>query len=234
MALTDIVALADIETELGGGLSAADSALLDLIRLRTEALIRTYVRWNITEATYTHFLPFRGPIAQKLQLPQPYVTAVASVYEDRQSRGGQQSGDFDSTDQLVVGTDFWIDYDATDYSREGILHRYGWDWPCIPRSVKVTYTSGFDAAALANEFLYVQDAVINETINRFHFRKQNQGSTGIAGTVKREKLKDYEIEYDTSSSVSVGNSASKATGQSGLSDLAKGSLDPIMFMGRMI
>lgn len=234
MALTDIVALATIETELGGGLSAADSDLLDAIRLRVEALVRTYVRWNVTEATYTHYLPAYTPAKQRLQLPQPFVTAVTSVHEDRQSRGGQQSGDFDSSDELVVGTDFWIDYDATDYSREGILFRYGWDWPVYPRTVKVVYTSGFDAAALANEFLYVQDAVINETCNRFHFRKQNQGATGIAGTVKREKLKDYEIEYDTTSSVTVGNSASKATGQSGLSDLAKGSLDPIMFMGRML
>jgi hypothetical protein len=161
------------------------------------------------------------------------VTAVASVYEDRQSRGGQQSGDFDTSDLLVVGTDYWIDYDASDYSREGILYRYAWDWPTLPRTVKVTYTAGFDSTALDNEFLYVQDAVINETIERFHYRKQRQGSTGVSGTIKREKLKDYEIEYASGSS-SIGNSSSNATGQSGLSDLAKGSLDPIMFMGRML
>lgn len=227
MALADIVATATIETELGVTLSAADLALLDSIRQRTERLARAYVRWSITEATYTHYLPAFGTPGCRLQLPEPFVTAVTSVHEDLQSRGGQQSGDFPTASELTVGTDFWIDYDESTYSREGVLFRYARDWPTIPRTVKVVYTSGFDAAALADEFQYISDAIINESIERFHYRKARQGTSGVAGTVKSEKLKDYAVSY------AVGADA-LSPNASGLSDSSESSLNPIVFMGRMV
>jgi hypothetical protein len=227
MALTDIVDTADIETELGDSLSVADVALIDSIRKRTERSIRNFVRWNITEATYTHLLPASGILDDKLQLPQPFVTDVASVYEDVSSRGGQQTGDFPASTLLTVGTDFWIDYDESSYSREGFLIRYARPWSSYPRSIKVTYTSGFDSAALADEFLYVQSAVINETIDRFHYRKERQGASGVSGTVKSEKLKDYSISY------AVGADA-LSSHSSGLSANTRSDLDPIVFMGRML
>jgi hypothetical protein len=149
------------------------------------------------------------------------------VYEDRQSRGGQQTGDFAAASELTVGTDFWIDYDESAYSREGILFRYAWDWPDLPRSVKVTYTAGLTAAALADEFLYVQDAVINETIERFHYRKARQGTSGVSGTIKSEKLKDYSVSYAVGSDALTPNA-------SGLSDNTEASLGPIVFYGRML
>jgi hypothetical protein len=227
MALTDIVANADIHTELGGTLGVADLALLDSIRGRTERSVRNYVRWAITEATYTHYLPAYGVAGPRLQLPQPFVSAVTSVHEDTQSRGGQQAGDFGAGTELTAGTDFWIDYDESNYSREGILFRNSGYWSSFPRSIKVVYTSGFNAAALADEFLFIQQAVINETIDRFHYRKERQGASGVSGTVKSEKLKDYSISY------AVG-ADSLSPNSSGLSDSAQADLDPIMFMGRML
>jgi hypothetical protein len=227
MALTDIVANADIHTELGGTLGVADLALLDSIRGRTERSVRNYVRWAITEATYTHYLPAYDVAGPRLQLPQPFVSAVTSVHEDTQSRGGQQAGDFGAGTELTAGTDFWIDYDESNYSREGILFRNSGYWSGFPRSIKVIYTSGFNAAALADEFLFIQQAVINETIDRFHYRKERQGASGVAGTVKSEKLKDYSISY------AVGADA-LSTDTSGLSASTRADLDPIMFMGRML
>ena len=76
MALTDIVAQATLEAELGGSLSAADSTLANDIRLRIEAYIRQYCRWKITEATYTHILPRWRQDSDELQLPQPFVTSI--------------------------------------------------------------------------------------------------------------------------------------------------------------
>jgi len=227
MALTDIVATADIETELGGTLVGDDVTLLNSIRSRTERSVRNYVRWAITEATYTHYLPSYGVAGPRLQLPQPFVSAVTSVHEDTQSRGGQQTGDFGTGTELTAGTDFWIDYDESNYSREGILFRNAGCWSSFPRTIKVVYTAGFNATALADEFLFVQQAVINETIDRFHYRKERQGASGVAGTVKSEKLKDYSISY------AVGADA-LSSDVSGLSAGTRSDLDAIMFMGRML
>ena len=227
MALADIVSTATIHTELGDTLSVADQTLLDGIRERTERAIRSYARWQITEESFTSYLPSYGNPGQRLQLPRPFVSAVASVYEDTQSRGGQQSGDFPAATLLTAGTDYWIDYDESDYSREGVIYRYSQSWSSIPRTIKVTYTSGFDAAALADEFYYIQDAVINETIEKFHYRKARQGSSGVSGTVKSEKLKDYSISY------AVGDDA-LGVNISGLSSHTEAMLAPIMFYGMML
>lgn len=227
MPLADIVDTSDIETELGGTLVGDDVTLLDSIRKATERSVRNYVRWNITEAEYTHYLPAYDVAGPRLQLPQPFVTAVTSVHEDTQSRGGQQSGDFGSGTELTAGTDFWIDYDESNYSREGILFRNAGCWSRFPRTIKVVYTSGFDSDALDDEFLFVKQAVINETIARFHYRKERQGASGVAGTVKSEKLKDYSISY------AVGADA-LSKDVSGLSSSARADLDSIVFMGRMI
>lgn len=234
MALTDIVSTATIHTELGGTLSAGQQAVLDTIRLRMETLVRNYVRWPITEATYTDvYLPAWGHYGYRLQLPHPFVTAVASVYEDPNSRGGQQTGDFDAATLLVAGTDYWIDYDQSEYSREGILFRCNREWPCYPRSVKTTYTAGLDATALANEFLYITDAIINETISSFQFRMARQGTNDVSGDIKREQLEDYEIEYQSNSS-SSGNKSGGKSGRSGLSTNTEAALDPIVFYGMML
>ena len=225
---TDIVSTDDIHTELGSGLGAEDLTLLGNIRKRTESLARQYVRWNITEDTYTHILPHRGPIGCQLQLPQPYVSDVASVYEDSFSRGGQQADDFSSGTLLTVGDDYWLDYDASgEYSKTGILVRSTQKWPPYDRCVKVTYTSGFDSDALDDGYIFVKDAIINETIARFHYRKERQGATGVSGTVKSERLKDYAISY------AVGTD-SLAPNSSGLTDVAEAALDPIKFYGFML
>ena len=222
---TDIVALSDIEDELGGGLEAADSTLLDSIRKRTESLARQYVRWNISEDTYTHVLPHRGPVGDKLQLPQPYVSSVASVYEDSFASGGQKTGDFPTGALLTVGDDYFLDYDASgEYSKTGLLVRASRHWAPFDRCIKVTYTSGFDSDALDDAYLFVKDAIINETIARFHYRKERQGATGVAGTVKSERLKDYAISY------AVG-ADSLSPNASGLSDITEAALDPIRFYG---
>lgn len=192
---TDIVSTSTITTLLGGGFDSADTALLNAIRLRVESFVRQYCRWNITEANYTHFLPATGPVGNRLILPQPFVTDVASVYEDYNAKAGQQSGDFAAGTLLTVGDDYYLDYDAEDDSKEGIIVRVNKDWPSRPRTVKVTYTSGLDSDALAGDYAFVVDAVIGETIARYKYTKDQQGTTGSVGPLIGERLKDYSAQF---------------------------------------
>jgi hypothetical protein len=222
---TDIVSQDDMELEIGGEpTDAADVNLLDAIRIRTESMIRRYVRWNITEATYTQILPAYAPVGPRLQLEQPFVSAVEDVWEDRQSRGGQQSGDFPVASALTVGTDYWIDWDVSGLSREGIIFRYNYSWPEYVRTVKVEYTAGLTIAQLADEFAFVRDVVIRETIDRYRYAKARQGETADIGPVVMERLKDFTAKYASTAD----RTASTA---SGLFPESESILDSIVFYG---
>jgi len=229
MALTDIITQADLELELGGSLTAADQALSAAIRLRVEAQVRQYVRWSITEATFTHFLPRWRQDSNELQLPQPFVSSITTVHEDYNARGGSNAGDFDSDTLLTIDTDYWLDTETATLAKAGILRRYQKNWPMEPRTVKVVYTAGFTSTQLDNEFHFVREAVFFEAATRFNFAKQRQGVTAGTGVVTMERLKDYTVRYDgSSSSMALWNSGS------GLLQKTENSLDPIVYYGEMI
>jgi len=229
MALTDIATTANIELQLGTALAAADTAMLDAIRLRVEAQIRQYVRWTITRATHTHILPRWRQDSNELQLPEPFVASVTTVHEDYNSRGGQNAADFDSDTALTIDTDFWLDTEISTLSHAGILRRYQKNWPISPRTVKVVYLAGFTSTQLDDEFHFVREAVFNETLARYNFAKQQQNVTAGAGPVTMERLKDYTVKYaDTSTMQAEWNAPS------GLLGRTMANLDPIVYYGEFI
>lgn len=230
---TDIADTSVIEALLGGSFTVSDLAILDQARLAAESSIRSFCRWNITESSYTQILPWNEIYIESLQLMQPWVTAVDNVWEDWNSAGGQGATDFAASTLLVAGSDYYLDYDDQDISRSGLLVRVGTKWPNKRRTVKVEYTAGLDSVTIASDFQYLLDAVYYESIARYKQTKSQEGSTGSSGDIKREKLRDYEVEYyfSTNASSSGTSSFANRVGVGGLQDVTRSQLTPLVFMG---
>lgn len=222
-----IITTDDIEAELNVTLTSADYDKVDRIRQRVESLAKKFVRHGIASTSYTHILPPRGPIRDVLQLPQLYLTAVAHVYEDRNARGGQGTGDFAADTELDQGTEWMIGESFTDFNEESCLLRIGTYWPSDPLTVKVVYTAGLTADKLNGEFYFVKDALIRECVEIFHYAKDREGASGSVGPVVSERLKDYAVSYSNNAKriTEIGPGRSSASGLLPETELA---LHPIM------
>ena len=232
MALTDNASIDDVKEmlELESSLTAAEAALLDKIRLRVESLARQYVRHPITEATYTHYLRGNCVYSNVLQLPVPFLSSVTSVYEDYTARGGQGAEDFPAATLLTAGTEYMIDSHDLLLSRQGHVRRINRDWSSSPRTIKVTYVAGLSATHLDNEFLFVKEAIVQESIVRLSVAKGNSGGSSVVGPLLAEKIGDWSARYGEVSSIA---SWSSKPGGAGLSDFSSGALDPIIFYGNV-
>lgn len=209
--MSDIVSTANIATELGVTFTVADEVLADRLRKTVEGMARQYVRWYITEDSYSHILPGNAPVGRVLSLPQPFVTDVESVHEDVFAGGGSRVDAFSAETLLVNGEDYFLDVaDSSFGSPEGVIVRIGMDWPGMKRCVKVEYTAGLTEDQLTGDYSFVRDAIIYETVERLKYAKYRQGSGsdigGDSGPAESERLKDYAVKY--------GNSMSRATGRS--------------------
>ena len=227
MALTAIVSDAEILLEIGETLTGDDLARIQGTRNRVEALARKYCRWSITSDTYTHFLPGIAPTGYQLTLPEPYVTSVTSVYEDWNATGGQGASDFSSDTLLTAGTDYYLDYDDSTMSTTGVLIRKYREWPPYSRTVKVTYVAGLDSTALANEYVFVKEALLREIIDRYQYNKERAGNVGSVGPIEMERLKDYTVKYASDTSTVTRMSQ----GTSGLFQETESMLDPLVYYG---
>ena len=91
-----------------------------------------------------------GQSSTTLQLTRvPVLLAGLTVYEDFDGYSGQSPSAFPSGTLLTQGVDYFLDCQDAGVSNTGILHRIGTAWPSEPRSVKVTYKGGPEAARLA-------------------------------------------------------------------------------------
>lgn len=135
------------DTRLGVWLSQADQ------------MIKSYLRRNIEQATYTEF--YSGDGTNVIRLRQAPVQSITSLYLDNAGFFGQPSGVFGTSSQLIEGTDFVLNRDnnsATEKSTSGIVWRINgsWDRPSarvngtlstIPGNamgnIKVTYVGGY-------------------------------------------------------------------------------------------
>lgn len=242
----EIATLGDCITYLGvgGTISDADRMLLRMIKSRVENAARKYCRHNITQpdTEYTHLLPisrqhavdhslleisgdrayFYGKFngTDMLQLPQPYVRSITSLYEDRDAHAGA-SGDFPASTLLTEDTDYYVDWDETGLSRSGMIFRDAGNWSTEPRTIQVTYNAGFTASELDGEYLDVRFAIIEETVNQFNVAKSKQGIDGAPGPIRSERIGRYAVTYDTND-ISM---------QHGLSPQALDRLEPYVFMG---
>jgi len=155
---TDFAALCDTTTAAHSvaGVNAALAA--------ASTAAERYCGRVFTSTTYTEYYDGNG--YPNLPLNQFPVTAVDSVYLDGNGGYGQISGTFTSTQLLVQGEDFVIQYDlgyvqmlsstrawpfgfgfpgGSPWGWPGLTRRgTSWKgWPKIPGSIKVTYTAGY-------------------------------------------------------------------------------------------
>lgn len=218
----EIATIGDCITYLGIGstISDADRMLLRMCKSAVENQARNYCRHNITQpaSEYVHILPFshkedvdndladvqgdkvyfygRSQHAQILQLPQPFLRSVTSLFEDFDAKAGA-SGDFAAATELTEDTDFYGDWDESGLSRSGHLIKQAGGWSTEPRTIKVTYNAGFTAAELDGEYLDIKWAIMEETAMRFNAAKSRQGSDGAPGPIKSERIGRYAVTYDT-------------------------------------
>lgn len=159
---------AEMVTELEG----AEATLIDTGIRVAEQLVKNYLRCNIEQATYTHFLPVRsldrGGLGQtSLLLPQYPLRSITNIWVDESAMAGEASGAF-SADPLTEGDDYHVQWNSDGFSKFARVNRgnfsYGisrvgigltggtvhtnYRWPSIPGSIKVTYTAGWTSDEL--------------------------------------------------------------------------------------
>lgn len=234
----EICTMADLILNLGLGstLGDADAALLETTKRQVEDRIRRFVRWDITTATYTNFLPAISSTpaggggglnklnnstaywsggdsaGQILQLPAMYVTSITSVNEDRSARGGQGASDFGASTLLTSGTDYYLDMDDETFCKTGHIVKVSGAWSRIQRTIKVVYVAGFTAAQLDEEYRDIKQACILETRKWYKRAKSGQGADGSGvGEVKSESIGgEYTVTYNTSETEKMGSLSGQA------------------------
>ncbi|HWB13403.1 MAG TPA: hypothetical protein VG826_29530 [Pirellulales bacterium] len=229
-----IVDLGEIIAYLGKGstLTTQEKGLANLLWGPVEQSIKDLLRSDVEQATYTHLLPggnvhptrsntldyfdlTGGPLTRswgggegnKLQLMELPVRSVASVYEDRQSYGGQRAGAFGAKTLLTAGVHYYIDWETPGLSKTGHLVRIVSQWPAMPRTVQVTYTAGYNRAELdgnKNDPAFQVDAspiklAVLETMAA-SFNASLDLQTGASGPTKSNETGDSTDEYDETES----------------------------------
>ncbi len=145
----------------------------DQLRQKVEASIKSYVKWEIEEATVTEF--YSGNNSSKLVLERPHVTSVANVWFDPNGGFGFTPNTFGSSTLLTVGVDYVPVLERNNVAESGILQRL-WSfnpywfpsdlvfrrragagglsywgapvWLAGPGNVKVQYTYGYPQNAI--------------------------------------------------------------------------------------
>lgn len=152
---TTICSVAEVKTYLGLGASATDAqiGLIEMLMPGVDDLIKSFLGWNVIQATYTHLLPdidmfdiYYGNLdlgvpfdangsrisyafpgnPQILQVPEIPLRSVTSLYADYSSAGGQGPADFPAGSLLAEGTDYYIDFDAVTDPTPNARKGVGW------------------------------------------------------------------------------------------------------------
>lgn len=218
-----IVSRAEILVLIGkaASITEAEAALLDMIHPWCESELKNYLQHQLEYQQHIEFLPIgqpkqsthneltedfdyaedkvipraaRGYGTDKLQLKHlPVVLTGLEVREDVGAWAGQADDAFPSTSILTLGTDYYLDVDATingvDISNTGILHRYSY-WPTEPRSIKVTYYGGLSAVQLAGIAGFLKKAAA-ETVAMNFWKFKALQKTGGAGGLSSERIGKY-------------------------------------------
>lgn len=228
MAQTEIATVNEVLAflSLSSTVTDDDKALIAMLKTGVENDCRQFVGHGITKPSsdYTHFLPAQNnrspeeglvqfdlvggkavPISQYtsagsiLVLPQMFVRAITSIYEDRAAYAGFGSNAFASSTLLTAGTDYYLDIDSTGMSLSGHVIRIGTCWSTEPRSIKAVYSAGLTFEELRSEYSFVRDSVILEVIQRFKMVKAQQGATSDGwAPIKSESFgQEYSVTYAT-------------------------------------
>lgn len=211
-----IVTPAEVLLELGKSTTVtdADAAWLDMWQPLAEAAVQDFLQMEIERKVHVEVLPAGNVMEDHDIRISDYELTASGVVAALRSRGGltflqlrntpvlydglevredynapyvAPSAAFPVSSLLTYGTNYWLDItrEQPRLSDTGVLQRYG-RWPGIPRTVKVTYSSGWTEGQLNNGFAgAVKGAVILTLAFLFKSRerrnnpKQNPDSESI-------------------------------------------------------
>lgn len=205
--------------------SAAQTALMNILRPLAEDAVKAEVGYSIEQATHTHFLPgfdeFGGEAvsvdvlngrvtfeydeeSSVLYLPERPIRSITTLYEDRAAFGGQGASDFPASSALTGGTDYYVDWLTDSLSWSGKLTKRNGTWSPKARTIKVTYVAGLTAGEIAGTTSCrgpVAGGVAQlryAAISAAALKfKQPSGIQGTnVGPITAERLADYSVQYD--------------------------------------
>ncbi len=230
-----IVDASEVLLKLGmsGTVTEEERALVGQALAEVEGSVRKYLRYDPCKAERTEFhpqQPFQAQISrgiwevmeQRATLRQVAEAAtnelqlqclpvrgdpLVVVRRDYDGRSESRSGSFPDSSVLVIGQDFWPNYDILDVGgikvcRDGILRTIGL-WPTTSGTVKVTYTAGYSADEFRGKDPTVDgspiwSAVIQETCRAVRRAvAMKKGLLGLpAGVKTSESLGSYSYSLD--------------------------------------
>jgi hypothetical protein len=228
MALSQIISDADIEAIIGKQKDTGRTRMR-AIRTQVENAARRFVRHNITQPSsdYIEIHPIRrgtGHVAvteyhdvvgdkvvssvasnrrSKIRLRQKFARSITNVWEDLNAEFGNGSSDFSTSTLLTSGTDYGLQWDASEagIAESSMLIRHNRWWPSKPGTVKVQYNAGLTAAELADEYLWVKQALIEEVAQRFYYHHSQAETTfgQTTGAPQKEQSipGDFKETFDT-------------------------------------
>lgn len=181
--------LASVKTHLSIVDTSQDTLLTQLLT-QADAMIKTWCRQALEQATYTEY--YDAPNTNRLVLRQHPVYSIASLYYDAKGNYGYTSGAFASTNLLTSGVEYTLAVDQPDgSSRSGIVQRIGgvWsvsaDWTIgwlaagvtsTKGAVKITYTAGY-ASPLPNDLVLACNQAVGTL---YRLRSIGYESKGVA------------------------------------------------------
>jgi hypothetical protein len=228
--IKELVTFAECVSFCGMATTATDHqmGILQAVKGSCERAIRAELLSGIIQSQYTEYLPkmanpadmrdqirsYLSPyhIADSgtiLQLSELPVRSIVSVCTDRSGRSGQNPLGFPVTDDLVLGTDYYLDVEFDGFSSTGQLVRINWAWNAEVGSIKVVYVAGYTDRELRGD---VEDYRLDASDIRLgtlltiqanwavvNAISGNSGLDPIAmsqgGRINSERLGDYSIGY---------------------------------------
>lgn len=185
--------------------SAAQTTAMTTIVNAVTSDVKKFARWCVTDKTHVEYLPRHGQVhgrplrstngssgsLDRLQLSQMHVTAISEVKEDTDFVFG--------SDTVLTLNEQWKPETVDSVlSKSGGLLRVGACWPSVPLSVKVSFSAGLTEGDLAGDHNGLRFRTMRECMSRW-FKRQKELNTfsdsDATGTVRREKLGVYEVEF---------------------------------------
>lgn len=221
-----------------------DRGMVEMLLPLVDGSIKSFLGYEVIYNTYTHLLPdtdmydpnqfgdawplgepfdaksgrisyFYPGTPNILQVPEIPLRSVVSLLVDFSSAGGQSANDFGSATALVLGTDYYVQYDAPDIGQTipyqsgvcwaGHIRRWlGGVWPNRAQTALCIYKAGITPDELDGKTAFpsrrvadIKLAAMQSMVAAFRqFKAWADRSGGQeAGPIIAERLADYSATY---------------------------------------
>jgi hypothetical protein len=225
-----IATLSDCRSWLGlsAPYDANDTFVLNVLIAAVDRLFADFLGYSISQATRTEYYPPRVNLNNRDNLVDGYersgtnkvvpvdryrnerrvlmlrhlpVTEIVSVYENPDAWLTHPAS-FPAENLLTAGDDYSLDIDQNGASQTGFLIRNTGPWSVAERCVKVTYTAGYTAEQLGEDFAELRMAFLNQvqvSFNTVKIHRMAGRVGGMPGLIASESLGDWSASYDTAS-----------------------------------